>query len=591
MNVVQNSKYMKTKTIILIAALLLSTASSFAQGGTTGPLTWNLNDSTLTISGTGAMPDYNYPNSGYPAPWYPYHTAITTIVIENGVASIGNYAFYECYRLTSIIFPNSVTSIGTWAFYDCCWITSITLPSSVESIGNYAFLKCISLISIDVPNGVTSIGWSAFEECVSLTSFTIPSSVTNIEDGTFAYCSSLASITIPNNVITIGFMAFYYCESLTSITIPNSVANIGEIAFTASWNLTLIEVDSENPNYSSDNGALFNKDKTTLICCPSGKTGSYTIPSTVTTIGSNAFGYCYALTSITIPNSVTIIESAAFSYCTALNSIIVPNSVTNIGVAAFICCWSLTSVILPDGITKIEDNVFEKCYNLASIDIPSGVTSIGEMAFLSCSYLTLMDIPEGVTSIGHATFAGCSDLELVVLPSTITSIGGWKSFGYCTALTLIINLNPTPIAIDPDVFDEVNISACTLKVPASSVSAYKNADVWKEFNVVGIDVGIEPIETDVVKIYPNPTKGELTVETDNYPSVQNVEIFDVMGRKVQGLTFNVQSSDFLNFKPEKFLSFGGAGVVINISNLPSGIYFVRITTENSKMITKKIMKQ
>ena len=250
-----------------------------------GNLTWKLDaDGTLTISGTGAMKDYDYYNN--PSPASQKKDSVKKVVIEDGVTSIRNSAFYDCNSLTSITIPNSVTSIGAYAFSNCYYLTNITIPNSVTSIENYAFRSCSSLTSITIPDSVTSIGKLAFYSCDSLTSITISNSVTSIEERAFAYCSRLTSITIPDSVTSIGEAAFAGCSSLTIITIPDSVTSIGEYAFQSCSSLT-----------------------------------SITIPDSVTSIGAYAFSDCWDLTSITIPDSVTTIGESAFNACSSLTTI------------------------------------------------------------------------------------------------------------------------------------------------------------------------------------------------------------------------------------------------------------------------------
>ena len=198
--------------------------------------TWSLNDGVLTIGGTGAMTDYNT-HGDNAAPWYEYREDITTVVIEDGVTSIGSGAFSGCSGLTSVTIPGSVTSIESEAFRECSALTSITIPNSVTSIGDAAFYGCSDLTSITIPNSVTSIGSSAFYGCSDLTSVTIGNSVTTIGDCAFQYCNALTNVTIPNSVTTIGGAAFMSC-ALTSITIPNSVTEIGWWAFRACNYLT-----------------------------------------------------------------------------------------------------------------------------------------------------------------------------------------------------------------------------------------------------------------------------------------------------------------------------------------------------------------
>ena len=193
---------------------------------------------------------------------------------------------YNNSDVKKIVIEDGVTSIGDYAFRGCSSLTSITLPDSVTSIGDCAFVFCVGLSSITLPDSVTSIGDSAFKNCSSLTSITIPDRVTSIEPYAFDNCSSLTSITIPNSVTSIGASAFYNCRSLTSITIPDRVTSIESRAFTGCSSLT-----------------------------------SITIPDSVTSIGYATFAGCSSLTSITIPDSVTSIGESAFSNCSSLQTI------------------------------------------------------------------------------------------------------------------------------------------------------------------------------------------------------------------------------------------------------------------------------
>ncbi len=284
---------------------------------------------------------------------------------------------------------------------------------------------------------VTSIGRRAFEGCTNLKSITIPNSVTEMGRRAFSGCSSLIGIAIPDSVTEIGKYAFDGCKSLTSITIPDGVTSIGDGAFYNCSSLTEIKVASENSNYVSVNGVLYNKDKTTIICYPAGKKGNnYKIPDGVTKVGSSAFIGCSSLTSITIPNSVTEIGYSVFEGCTNLKSITIPNGVTSIGDSAFEDCTSLKSITIPNSVTSIGDSAFEDCTSLTSITIPNGVTSIGDSAFEGCTSLTSITIPNSVTSIGFGAFIGCSSLTSITIPDSVTCIGD-SAFNGCTSLTSI----------------------------------------------------------------------------------------------------------------------------------------------------------
>jgi hypothetical protein len=245
-----------------------------------------------------------------------------------------------------------------------------------------------SIKSVVVENGVTNIGNCAFLFCARLTSVTVPDSVMSIGDYAFRNCSGLTSVTIPDSVTSIGDYAFYGCSSLTSVTIPNSVTSIGDGAFSSCDSLEKFEVDSNNNNYSSSDGVLFNKDKSKLIAYPNSHGTTYEIPNSVTSIGYIAFEWCESLESITIPNSVTSIGNGAFLGCESLSSVTIEDGVTSIGDYAFNDCENITSVIIPNSVTDIGAYAFEDCYSLESVTIGDSVTSIGESTFEWCDNLT-----------------------------------------------------------------------------------------------------------------------------------------------------------------------------------------------------------
>ncbi len=260
---------------------------------------------------------------------------------------------------------------------------------------------------------VTEIGWYAFEDCTGLTSVTIPDSVTTIADGAFSDCTGLTSVTIPDRVMDINNGAFVGCTGLTSIN-----------------------VNKDNKNFTSDNGVLFNKDKSILEMYPEGKKGAYTISDSVTRIGSCAFRGCNGLTSVTIPDSVTNIDDFAFFRCNGLTSITIPDSVTEIGYRAFLNCTELRSVDMPDSVTKIDVWTFSGCTSLTSITIPDSVTTIADGAFSDCTGLTSITIPDSVTNIGRTVFSGCTGLKSVIIPESVTKIDDCM-FSGCTDLTSI----------------------------------------------------------------------------------------------------------------------------------------------------------
>ena len=325
------------------------------------------------------------------------------------VVAIGNKAFQYCDTLTSVTIGSSVTSIGNYAFYGCNTLTSVAIGNNVTTIGDYAFYYCNSLTSVTIPNSVTAINEGTFYSCANLASVTIGSNVTSIGGYAFRYCDSLTSVTIPNNVTTIGDCAFDKCVGLESVTLGDSVLRISTNAFYGCNSLTAIHVTPNNPTYSSLDGVMFNKDKTTLVRYPIGRSGAYTIPDGVTSIRTGAF-YRAKLTALTIGNDVATIGSGAFQECDALASITLGDGITTIEDNAFMDCDSLTSVTIPDSVTTIGRYAFCQCYGLTSVTIGDNVTSIGDYAFMNCKKLPSITIPVSVTTVGYNAFYNCTGL-------------------------------------------------------------------------------------------------------------------------------------------------------------------------------------
>src|ERR1035441_1785037 len=381
--------------------------------------------------------------------------AVTIPSMTNGypVTGIGDGAFEDCRRLTSVTIPASVTSIGDEAFDGCSSLTSVTIGTNVTigasftSMGQYAFGDCPSLTSVTLGTNLTDIGDYTFYNCTSLTTVTIPNSVISIGELAFQGCYGLTNVTIGTSVTSIGEMAFYQCDSLTNVTIPASVTNIGFIAFIDCTSLTAITVDTNNPAFSSVGGVLFNQSQTTLLQCPQGKAGSYTIPDSVTNIGDAAFIGCYNLTSVTIPNSVTSIEGQAFASCTRLISVKIGTNVTSIGDEAFSYCSSLTNVTIPGSVTNILVAFRgSSSLNAIAVDTNNPAYSSAAGVLFNKSRTTLVEypggiaggytIPSSVTNIGYDAFIGCTNLTSVTIGSSVTSIGDF-AFDGCTSLQAV----------------------------------------------------------------------------------------------------------------------------------------------------------
>ena len=288
---------------LMIASLLPATAlaADIVASGTCGAegdgsnLTWTLDsEGVLTISGSGDMHDYVYSS-----PWHENGNQIRSVLMENGVTGIGNFAFFECISLTSMTIPDSVTCIGNCAFKDCSSLASVTIPDSVASIGVYAFCGCTSLKSVTIPDSVTSIGDYAFGFCTSLTGIWV--------DGGSSHYFSDASGVLFNKDKTV--LAQCPGAFSGSYVIPDGVTSINDAAFVNCTSLT-----------------------------------SVTIPDGVTNIGYEVFAGCTSLANMVLPNGVTRIGAEAFEWCTSMKNITIPDGVMSIGYDAFLNCKSLTNV-------------------------------------------------------------------------------------------------------------------------------------------------------------------------------------------------------------------------------------------------------
>ena len=261
--------------------------------------------------------------------------------------------------------------------------------------------------------------------------------VKEIDGWAFSDCDYTESVIIPDSVTSVGDGAFSNCFLLTNVSIGKSVTSIGDGVFSNSENIKYIDVSKKNAHYSSLNGNLYNKDQTKLIQYAIDKEAtSFTIPDSVTSIGSRAFFCCDSLRSVTIPDSVTSIGDEAFYWCYRLTSVTIPDTVTDIGASAFYDCSGLTSVTIGNRVTSIGENAFYGCSDLTSVTIPDSVKSIGKKAFNACARLTSVTIGDGVTNIGAEAFLNCERLTSVAIGKRVTSIGAC-AFAYCKSLTSV----------------------------------------------------------------------------------------------------------------------------------------------------------
>ena len=454
-------------SLLLLGSTFLKAATYNGSCGTN--LTWTLNTTTgvLEISGTGAMDNWE---DWYDVPWERYMSSITSLIINEGVTSIGDYAFYpydKTSALSSIVIPNSVTRIGERAFSGCGFLSSVTIHNGITSIGTEAFSACRSLTSITIPNSVTYMGQYVFSGCTGLTSITIDNN--RIESYSFAYCSNLKSVYIGSSLSWIGDYAFYNCSQLEDLYIETATpSGLSSTAFNNSSSNIIVYVPQSSVtayqnairwrNFTivggsgtcgtnltwtlrnhiltiSGSGAMANWTSDNRAPWPSQYITSVVINSGITSIGDWAFDNCRKLSLISIPNSVTSIGDDAFFTCDSLKTISIPNSVTSIGHQAF-SCSGLRSIKIPDSVTTLGSWAFQYCYYLSTVTIGNGVTDINELTFSSCSTLSSITIGNGVTNIHGQAFRHCPLLKSIVIPDNVASIG-WEAFDDCSRLNTI----------------------------------------------------------------------------------------------------------------------------------------------------------
>jgi hypothetical protein len=322
-----------------------------------------------------------------------------------------DFTFKNPQNIISITIPNNVTKIydryenhGLDNFGNLTAIYVDTTNTKYSSVNGVLYNKDKTTLIFHPPKN-------------TMGAFVIPNSVIRIGKQAFRN-NSLSSVTIPNSVTTIENEAFFSCNNLSSITIPSSVTTIGTGAF-RSGGIIAINVNAANSAFSSADGVLYDKNRTTLVSYPAKKNGAFIIPSNVTKITDWAFSNCSGLTSVTIPSSVTIIPEYAFFNCRGLTSVTITSGVTQIMKSAFEDCSGLTSVTIPSSVTIIPERAFYNCRGLTSVTITSGVTQIMGSAFSDCTGLTSVTIPTSVTWIVSGAFYNCKSLTRVTFQGPV----------------------------------------------------------------------------------------------------------------------------------------------------------------------------
>lgn len=387
---------------------------------------------------------------------------LTDGVISNGESCRGN-----------LVIPEGATSIAEGAFSDASNIESVFVPASLTLIPTGTFSRYGQLNSYNVdegnPNYSSSLGILYNKDKSILLDF--PAS------------STLTTFSIPNSVTTLAEQSFSNVTELTQLTLGTQVSAMGSTTLYGMRNLTNFVVPAENSYFSSLDGVLFNKPKTTLIQFPlNSEITTYVVPNSVIVIKNDSFHDAERISSISIPNSVTIIEESAFYGASSLTSITIGNGVTSIGNFALAYLDTLPSVVFPNSVTSLGTGVMQGCESLVSVTLPSGLTFIPEQAFTYAYSLASITIPASVNSIGQSAFYQARSLTTVTFPAGLTSIGQW-AFESARNLASVIFLGSSAPSVESRTFRSV-ASGATVSF-SDGATGFCGASTWYGLIVAG----------------------------------------------------------------------------------------------------------
>lgn len=388
------------------------TASAEVIDTTVGDLKYQVDTETKEATVTGAVdrslysvsiPDsIGYDNINYPVTHIGKSALglsdLTTVSMGNCLKVIGEWAFHNCGKLVKLEMPNSLEIIEEHAFSDC-GLPIVEIPDGVKEIGKHAFQRCNALNNVKIGKSVTTIGENAFMNCSALTSVTMGENLKFIKAEAFMNCKVLSNVVLPSSLQVIDANAFYN-TALVSITVPSSVISIGQDAFSHIHSLKEIKVDKENTVYSDIDGVLCSKTETVLYRYPNSKGKTYTVPSTIKKISDHAFAECPDLESVVFPTSVISLGSYLFlTYeSSKLKSLTFLNPKPVENNSAFSSVPDKVFVLVPTQSVEL----YKKTWDFMNI---KAIGSIAESITMGAAELTL--------EVG-----GESQLQCTVLPET-----------------------------------------------------------------------------------------------------------------------------------------------------------------------------
>ena len=456
----------------------------------------------------------------------------------SGQRDVLDNALAYASHLRSIVLPDRLKRIGNNALTGCSNLEEVIMPPTVRSLGSSAFSSCRRLEYVMLSEGLQEIGDECFNNCENLRNIIIPRSVTEIGDRAFKG-SSLQRVELPHGLISLGKGAFENTP-LTELEIPAST-QVADNYLGYMSKMQDIYVEPGSRYYTCEDGSLYDNTGRVLLLYPAGRSGGFAIPDDVEAIGSLAF-YGALIEAVQVPPSVTVVGASAFEKCHRLQHIDLPG-VTTLGKCAFKYCSGLTSFTLGRDIKVIPQEAFEECKSLQEVRLPSSVTTIAMRAFKNCPKIASVEFPIGLTEIGKEAFEGNKALTTIDLPSALKTIGerafkncrgltrvslpdacltlDKEAFRECTAVTeidlgnglktlgdnalretaittLVLPEGITHIgkkvvekckeltriechAVQPPTLDKESNSKIELRVPGTSVNAYRSAKNWKNF--------------------------------------------------------------------------------------------------------------
>ena len=416
-------------------------------------LTWSLDIETgiLTISGTGDM--YNYSVSEA-APWYSHQPYIKSVVINDGVTSIGDYAFTDLPNLTKVTMANSVETIGSCAFEKCIRLSDIKISTGILSIGSYAFYECNSLESITIPDSVTELGENSFYNCNALKNLIIGDGLEVIGYNSFALCSNLKYVEIGSNVKRINGHAFSYCRNLQTVVLPKCLESIAAYAFNECNKLNSVYYEGTWEEWCEITFGYYNSDllNASIYCNASaedvpedgsnpdnsGNKLEWNVNKSTGTLYINGTGAMDDYSGNVAP---------WYIYQSQVNTIVIGDGITSVGDYAFYDFISVTDVILPESMINIGDHAFEDCEILEYINFGNKVKTIGQYAFYNCDNLRDVTIPNSVISLGASAFS-FSGVENLSIGKGLKEISTYAFYDCDNLRNLIIGENVETISTE-----------------------------------------------------------------------------------------------------------------------------------------------